>query len=295
MPPYTSYKQSDVSRSWLDNLLETDTYKNLFRQGLKKTEIEGRKVVKKEVEKAEKELRKEAKSSFDPLTLAFAAINPILAATYSGTRAYSKSKKMSALSQRLKKNLSDKFGNAGFLTDLYEGTGMEKALKGMKTSTLDDLLTGGISGATSMIFSKIFGDLGDKIVKPGTISSQATAGEVIKKPLESGIGIKAPDLLKPGALKPSTGGVGFQMPKMDFTVGQAPTIPIKPGGIGIKPTNMFDFTPPKMETVVAPGYGQQLKEHYKPSEIKKRAKNIYEDIGEKEWIEKLLKYLGGGK
>ena len=206
MPPYTSYKQSDVSRSWLDNLLESDRYKNLFGQGLKKTEIEGRKVVKKEVEKAEKELRKEAKSSFDPLTLAFAAINPILAATYSGTRAYSKSKKMSALSQRLKKNLSDKFENAGFLTDLYEGTGMEKALKGMKTSTLDDLLTGGISGATSMIFSKIFGDLGDKIVKPGTISSQATAGEVIKKPLESGIGIKAPDLLKPGALKSPTSG-----------------------------------------------------------------------------------------
>ena len=188
---------------------------------------------------------------------------------------------------------------------------MDKSLGEMKTSTLDDILSGGIAGGTSLVFSKMFGDLGDKLVKPGTEIASSTAGEVIapKAVLDPSIGIKHTsaaqglDLLPksqgsfktPISSKLPTDTVGFQMPKMDFKLGQSPTMQMKPGGLGVKASNldMFDFTSPTAQLDVVPGYIQQLKEYYNPSEIAQRGKDIYGAFKDKGWAGDLLKLIEG--
>ncbi len=215
MPPniYGTYGQAGVGREFLDSLLKSDEMKDIYKQGLLGTQIEGKKVVKKEVEEAQEQLKKEAKGpfdklGFDPIALGLNFIpgfGQIASAAYSGIKAAKKSKDMSKFSQRLRKNLKEKFGEStGFLMDLYEGTGIDESLEEMKTSTLDDILAGAAPAALSYGTGEILGKVGDKIVKPGTTTGTtigSTAGGVSKlKPTTtaSKIGIKSPDFIKQG-------------------------------------------------------------------------------------------------
>ena len=318
MPPrYTSYTQSNVSKNWINSLLESDRYKDLFSQGMLDTKLKGKKKVYEEVEKAQKKLKDKAKSKFDPFGLMLSLVNPALGAGYSGLKATSKSSAVSNLSKELKSMLKEKFGdNTGYMQNLYKGTGMDEILKGMKTSSIEDLIKGITTGGIQFGIGKVLGNVGEKFAQPGT--AIGSSGEVVSGLKPTNIGFKSPNFLKEGALKSTTSGlqkglpsvksfeqalpggmtkmtptseVGFQMPKIDFKLGQTSALPIKPGGLGIKPpSDIFKFTSPQV-TGVTPGYFEQAKEIYSPKEISKRSKEFYENIAEKDWLADLIKFM----
>ena len=67
MPPniYNVYGQAGVGRDLLDSLLEADKYKDVYSKGMQHTSIEGKKLLKKEMEEAQRQMEKEAKGPFD--------------------------------------------------------------------------------------------------------------------------------------------------------------------------------------------------------------------------------------
>ena len=339
MPPniYNVYGQAGVGRDLLDSLLESDKYKDVYSQGLQTAAIKGGEIVKQTVEDAQEEIMKESggpweKLGFDPVAIGLGAIpgfGPLLSATYSGVKAAAKSKQMSEFSKKMRKKLKKKYGkSAGFLMDLYERTGMEKGLKEMETDSLDDALAGAKSAIMAYGTGEVIGQVGDKLIKPGTITT--TAGEVTKlkpTPTASKIGIKSPDFIKQGlgpvpSIKPfdkafdagtkyKGGGIGMKSP--DFIKSPKPVTPmgqekllhslamsqvpkklpgVQPSGVGIRQQSpTFKTTAPKAFGTKTPGYAKQILDYYKPRNVAGRAKDLIKE--DKELMQAVLQFLQG--